>query len=147
MEEQTTQQPTEQTAPAPAQEKKRPGLLSVMCILTYIGRGLNIIVWILAIIAFGAIESMLGGIPGMGGLVSAGIGYFVGALILSIIAFIGAIMMWKMKKMGFYLWILANVIEFILPFILISGYPFNIVGLIILIVFIILYGINLKNME
>jgi len=52
------------------QEGKRPTLLTVLCILTFIGSGLSTLLFLLATIAFGAVSGMMGKVPGMEALVA-----------------------------------------------------------------------------
>ncbi|MBN1181465.1 MAG: hypothetical protein JXB49_04200 [Bacteroidales bacterium] len=125
--------------------QKRPGLLTVLCILTFIGSGLGILFGLLLIIGAGSVLSFLGRIPGFGG--GGGMmSYSIVSLVLSVVLLFGAIQMWKLKKLGFYLYTAAKIIGFILPIVWL-GMPFNIVGLIIMAAFIVLYGLNLKAMS
>jgi hypothetical protein len=128
------------------QDGKRPTLLTVLCILTYIGSGLSVLVFLLATIAFGVVSGMMESIPGMGALTAGGIAFFAVMLILSGASLFGAIQMWKMKKTGFYMYLGANVLAFVLPIVWL-GLPFNIMGIFWIVVFAALYGINLKHMK
>lgn len=72
-------------------------------------------------------------------------------LICSVIALIGVIMMWNLKRIGFYLYTAAKVIMLFIPIIL-TG--FNFISAMICIsmligaaLFITLYGLNLKAMK
>jgi len=58
----------------------------------------------------------------------------------------GAIMMWKLKKTGFYLYVAANIIAAILPMVWL-GSAFAIMGFIWPVIFIVLYAINLKHLK
>lgn len=125
---------------------KRPTLLTVLCILTFIGSGLGTLLFLLATIAFGVVSGMLESLPGMGDIAAGGIAFFAISFILSGVSLFGAIQMWKMKKMGFYMYAGANVIAFILPIVML-GLPFSVMGLVWLALFLGLYGMNLKNMK
>lgn len=125
---------------------KRPTLLTVLCILTFIGSGLSLLVFLLATVAFGVVSGMMESIPGMSALTSGGIAFFAISLILSAVSLYGAIQMWKLKKMGYYMYAGASVIAFILP-IAMLGIPFNAMGIVWLAVFLGLYGMNLKHMN
>jgi len=128
------------------QEGKRPTLLTVLCILTFIGSGLSTLLFLLATIAFGAVSGMMGKVPGMEALVAGGVAFFAVCFILSGVSLFGAIQMWKMKKMGFYMYAGANLVAFILP-IAMLGLPFNAMGLVWVILFVGLYGMNLKHLK
>ncbi len=130
-----------------SEAKKRPGLLTVLCILTFIGSGLSILIWLFAIIGLGSVLGFLGNIPGFssGGGGSSIIVSIV-LLLLAIVLLLSAIMMWKLKKMGYYLYILVKILGIILPIVLL-GSMFKIAGLIIPVIFIVLYGLNYKAMS
>ena len=124
----------------------RPTFLTVLCILTFIGSGLSTLLFILATIAFTAMADLLSKVPGMDGLLSGGIAFFAVFAILAGASLFGAIQMWKLKKMGFYLYVGANVLAFVLPLLWIKM-PFNAMGLVWLGLFITLYGLNLKHLK
>ncbi len=126
---------------------KRPGLLTVTCILTFIGSGLGLLSYLLLTVAFGVMVGVLDSIPGMGAIAAGGIGLFIVSLILSAISLYGAIQMWKLKKLGFYLYTGAQVLMLIVPMIFVQGASFSFVGLFFTALFIALYAINLKVME
>jgi len=125
---------------------KRPGLLTVLCILTFIGSGLGMLVYLLLAVAAGTLGAMLSGIPGLGSMIAGGgIALFASGLILSLGSFFGALKMWKLKKLGFYIYVVAQVLMLILP--VIFGAPFSLFGAVITAVFVILYALNLKVMS
>jgi len=114
---------------------QRPTFLTVLCILTFIGSGLGLLFGIIGLVAAGAIESVAAYLP-VG--VDSGIFKSIITLILLAGSLYGAIQMWKLKKLGFYIYAAANVILLILNF--------GIFGLIITAAFIIMYYLNLKVM-
>jgi len=128
------------------QEEGRPTFLTVLCILTFIGSGLTALLLLIGLVAAGAASGVLSSIPGMGDMAGFGSGYFVVVLVLALSSLYGAIMMWKLKKMGFYLYSGANVIALFIPMIMASG-KFSFFGLFITALFIILYGLNLKYLK
>lgn len=128
------------------QDGKRPTLLTVLCILTFIGSGLGVLVFLLATVAFGVVSGMMESIPGMGALTAGGVAFFAISLILSAVSLFGAIQMWKLKKMGFYMYVGASVVSFVLPMAML-GLPFNAMGIFWVVLFAALYGMNLKHMK
>ncbi|MFN3916352.1 MAG: hypothetical protein ACK4K0_01310 [Flavobacteriales bacterium] len=72
-------------------------------------------------------------------------------LIVSILCIVGAILMWNLKKNGFFLYTGAQVIGIVMPFILLGGNIFAAMMSFILsifaIAFIIMYAVNLKYMK
>ena len=138
--------PTADASEKKPQQEGRPTFLTVLCILTFIGSGLSALFLLIGLVAAGAISETLSSIPGMGDIGGFGSVYFVVALVLALASLYGAIMMWKLKKMGFYLYSGANVLVLFAPMVLASG-KFSIFGLIITALFIILYGLNLKHLK
>ncbi|MBU8892492.1 MAG: hypothetical protein KOO66_06915 [Bacteroidales bacterium] len=115
---------------------QRPTFLTVLCILTFIASGLGLLFGLIGLVAAGAIESFSQYLPvGVdGGLLKSII-----TLVLIAASLYGAIQMWKLKKLGFYIYSAANVILLILGF--------GIFALIITAAFIVMYYLNLKAME
>ncbi len=78
-------------------------------------------------------------------------GIYLTIVILSIVALLGVIMMWQLKKAGFYLYAAARVLIILVPFVFIGYNLISILmfsgGLVFASLFIILYGINLKEMS
>lgn len=127
------------------EETKRPAFLTVLCILSFVGSGISLLGILLFTVAAGALGGMLKSIPGMGALMGAGIGLSIGLLILNAGTLFGAIKMWKLEKMGFYIYVAAYLLQVILP--LIFGMPFSALSLLWPVVFIVLYGLNLKHLK
>ena len=151
-------------AGAPA---KRPTFLTVLCILSFIAAGFAIIGYITAITLMGAAtavvsaaedtmeaavdsgsysemsaamdEAMSSG-PSMG-LTWA---YVIIGFVCTLVGLYGVIKMWKLKKMGFYLYTGASVVSMIMG-IVYSG--FGAMAVVFPIAFIVMYGLNLKHME
>jgi hypothetical protein len=117
---------------------QRPVFLTVLCILTFIGSGLALLFALLGLIAAGAIDSMMSSFPMPTGA-SAGPLKSIILLILYGASLYGAILMWQLKRIGFYLYTVAQVIILILGF--------GVLSLIFTAAFIIMYGVNLKYME
>ncbi len=159
------------------QTQARPTFLTVICIISFVGLGMSVISNLVNL-AFGAFSSAVYPLvqsgfedalneidaadPAASALVEqifnsilklfevmpiiAGIG-----LALTIIALIGVIMMWNLKKTGFYMYSGAKVIMIFVPMILVGV---NIITSIIAIsgffvaaLFITMYGLNLKAMK
>lgn len=145
---------------------KRPQFLTVLCILTYIGSALAFISGIYTFFTVEASAAMFenmnmeGADPtGMMGAaheamrlaVANKIPNLLVATICSLLCVIGAMQMWKLKKTGYYIYIAGEIIPPIAAFVLGGGGMLGsmgaAVGLIIAIVWIVLYGLNLKHMK
>ncbi|HRN43004.1 MAG TPA: hypothetical protein PK649_13165 [Vicingus sp.] len=120
----------------------RPGFLTVLCILTFIGSGLGTLFMLLATIGMG---TLLANIPGMDALMGGGTAYFAISTLISAATLYGAIQMWKLKKMGFFIYAGAGVVGIILP--LVFGLPFSAMGAVFPVLFIVLYYLNVKHMN
>jgi hypothetical protein len=142
---------------------KRPTFLTVLCILSFIAAGFSIIGLGLLIGGKAALEShgvttdsAIDGsasaysMPGMDEAMmqakaAASWPNIIGGILLSIIGLFGVIMMWKLKKTGYFVYVGASIVGIILPLVLGAG--FGVFGTIITILFIVLYGLNLKHMR
>lgn len=154
---------------------KRPQFLTVLCILTFIGSGIGVITSIMSYfaakaagaIAQGFSEGMNKLADGQGGqqmdaamasanasinaTVKWGATVAIIGIIGALICLFGAIMMWKQKKTGFYIYLIGEVAPAIasialLGFGLLGGMGIA-MSLVFPIAFIIMYGLNLKHMS
>ena len=128
----------EQVTNQTAGTKKRPTFLTVLCILTFIGSGLGLLFSIIGVVASGAISGFASKLP-MSTVSGVGMGKSIGILLMYAGSLFGAIQMWNLKKLGFFIYAIANVVLLVLNF--------GIWGLIITAAFIVMYAVNLKYME
>lgn len=96
-----------------AESAKRPAFLTVLCILTFIGSGWGII----SALAFQ--EPLMKEYAGY---------YYWVMLLLNLGTLFGAIQMWKMKKVGLYIWTASEVISLILMWVVIKGFVAHLTG-------------------
>ncbi|MCD4747483.1 MAG: hypothetical protein K8R58_14395, partial [Bacteroidales bacterium] len=98
---------------------KRPDLLTVLCILTFIGSGIRAFSSFFISISYNEAitfwEETEFNIPEMEIIMSGGKGFFVTGFIFYTVALFGAIQMWKLKKIGFHLYTVAQILLLILP--------------------------------
>jgi hypothetical protein len=157
----------EQTNTGAAMPAKRPQFLTVLCILTYVGVGISIIVQILGFLAMQAAGAMMGGMESLGegmgsspemdaamasanALMSNAYLLLAVGIIGAILCLVGAIMMWKQKKTGFYIYVVGEMVPPILSLVLVgmAGMgSMGIFGLVLPIAFTVMYGLNLKHMS
>jgi hypothetical protein len=141
---------SEETTVETAEAGKRPMFLTVICVLSFIGAGFAIIGYVTAITLMGAAGAAMSAMEGMEALTSAGPSagmtwaYVIVGFLTTIVALFGVIKMWKLKKQGFMLYAGANVASVIMG-IIYSG--FGIGGMVMPIVFIVLFYLNLKHMN
>jgi hypothetical protein len=160
----------EQTNTDAAMPAKRPTFITVLCILSFVGIAFSLIGGIMNYFTYSTLATSgdLFGSMGntaqgesmnsaMNSMASAfGMDYAKMATvaliqaILNIPILIGVILMWKQKKTGFYVYALFELVQPILPLVMGLGLVGGImatVGIIFAILFIILYGVNLKYMS
>jgi len=136
----TTATATPEAAPAGNDDgaKKRPGFLTVLGVLSFIGIALQII-------------SNLGALGTMAGIVG---------IIAAIGCLYGVLQMWKLKKMGFYIYAVCEIAPVVVALITIgsAAFAFGAIGggfmavvamlsMFFPVLFIILYALNLKHMS
>ncbi len=147
----------------PDTTNKRPTFLTVLCILSFIAAGISIVMSVLGFMAMNAASGYmdaatdiatdemgeLGGMMGdmMGDMMKHASTLLYVGIALTVLSLIGVIMMWKLKKVGFFIYTGANIIGIIFPIILIGMMGFNLFGTIITIAFIVMYGMNMKHMS
>jgi hypothetical protein len=147
-----------------AETKKRPKFLTVLCILSFVGIGFAIISSIINLINFQSNIETLQSLQGTSSLLGEELGNTIDALvewgrtiylinlISAFICLAGVFMMFKLKKTGYFIYIIGEIAPAIASFALMGGFgplgPFAmIMGLIFPIAFIIMYGLNLKHMS
>lgn len=164
----------------PFEEKQnspvRPTFLLVICILTFIGSGWSVLSNLFSIFTSGMMDSslqmeqysnMMGNIEGSGsssfltGFLNSSMEVLqataahareiaVMQLVLSVISLLGAIMMFQLRRFGFYLYTAAQILAlFVLPYF--AGFStLVVIGMLwsafISLIFIILYAVNLRYM-
>lgn len=145
-------------------EAKLPKFLKVLCILTFIGAGLGLVGGLYNLMkAPYALEEYERSIEMMGGAPEGG---FLGSMMemahegainalplacgnigANLFCLFGALMMWKMRKTGFYAYAVGQVIGIAIPAIFMTFGAMMIVGSIFPIAFIIMYALNLKHLK
>ena len=131
--------------------KKLPQMLNVLTILTYIGCGFGALMSILAVAGVGFLSSMMGKSKELAD-VSAKVGggsIWVGLIIGLVgvaLCFFGAMKMRNLQKQGFYIYVAGQIIPIIYTFVTV-GVGFGFIGVIIPIIFIVLYATQLKELH
>jgi len=132
------------------QPVKRPELLTLLCIFSFIGSGLAGFSNLFIFLTYDNMDQIIGQLqielPDIDKLLAGGKRFFLAGFILYSISFIGAIGMWKLKKLGFHLYTGSQIFILFLPLVFTPSFPFSFVGLFITIAFISAYAVNLKFM-
>lgn len=142
-----------QLLPASESKEKRPSLLTVLCILTFIGSGLNAFSNLMVFIFFDLSMKFAAEmvktfkLPGMDIFLSAKPAYFAVTAVVNALAVAGAIRMWQLRKQGFHIYTVSQILVILVPmyFFRLPGPDFF--SVIIAGIFILLYGSNLKKMS
>jgi len=130
----------------------RPTFLTVLCILSFIAAGLGILGYITAITAMSVVSAGVSALESAGGTITQTMGpsaamtwaYVIVGFVTTLVSLYGVIKMWKLAKIGFFLYVGASVVSMIMGFVY-SG--FGVMGVIFPILFIVLYGLNLKHLK
>jgi len=80
-------------------------------------------------------------------LVSINSTYFILQALVFSLAIYGTYTMWNLKKLGFHIYVIAQIILLILPQVFLPGLPFPTFELIISTIFVLLYAKNLQFMS
>ena len=150
--------------PEMTQPDERPQMLKILCILSFVCCGLMILTYSLGTMSLGLSEDVVAGFWGnvvesnpqfenldpMDFFHKVGI-YCVYGVIANIFSLIGVIMMWRLEKIGFYLYAIAELAINFYSLDIDPGHEKSYGGMIFSIavdlVFIILYFVNLKYMN
>ncbi|MEG2336827.1 MAG: hypothetical protein RSC04_03705 [Bacteroidales bacterium] len=131
--------------------------LSTVCILTFIGSGLALLSYLYFTVFYKELadairyEEVYDSIPGlkdaMEMMLAPGLPFFLLLALTNFASLCGAYLMWKLKKIGFHVYTLAQIVSLLLPFLFgaAQGIPFGSLfwsGL-----FVAFYAMHLKYMK
>jgi hypothetical protein len=139
--------------PVPEPEVKRPVLLTVLCVLTYIGSGLNLFSSLLifffynTFLTLGAELSKTFNMPGVDLILNASRSFFGISALIYLLSLTGAHQMWNLRKRGFHFYAIAQILLIILPMYFFKLAVPSISDIIFSGIFLILYWTNLKHMS
>ena len=131
-------------------QKRRPELLTVLCILSFVGSGLAVFSNLFIYMSFDEVITIIEdyelGLPEFEMIMSGGKRFFITGFFLYSISLLGAIQMWKLRKIGFHLYTVAQIFILLLPVVFIEAYQFSVISLLLTIAFVLAYFSNLKFM-
>ncbi|MCD4678959.1 MAG: hypothetical protein K8S00_01100 [Bacteroidales bacterium] len=132
-------------------QPKRPELLTILCVLSFIGSGLGSFSNLIITLSYSSIVEIYSSsgidIPGMEEMLSGGRTFFTLSFIIQMLSFIGVLNMWKLNKIGFHIYSISQILILILPSFFIPELDFPIIAILFTAVFIILYASMLKHMS
>ncbi len=135
----------------PTEITTRPLMLKVLCILTFIGSGMNIFSYLFLMGSDDEMKELLAStysaFPEMKQILEAGFNYFMANMVFSLFSLWGALRMWHMKKTGFHIYSAAQVFLFLIPhaFLDLPGISFG--ALLLTLSFILAFATQLKVMK
>jgi len=131
--------------------RARPALLSVLCVLTFIGSGISSISFLMVYFSYQEVIPMIHELsevfPGVELFAKAGKNFFLTGFILYFLSLFGGSMMWQLRKPGFHFYTAAQVMIVLLPVVYIKGFPFPFLEASVTAIFILLYSKFLKIMK
>lgn len=143
----------QQQEPIPTEAGPSLVLLKILCTITFIGSGLGLLSYGIIGLIHSYFSSNLSLIPDeqnrelIAMLLSAGrIFFFLNALLYAV-SFAGALLLWRMKKIGFHLYTVSQIILLILPLAFIKGFPMPGTNIFLTLLFIWGYSGFLKFMK
>ena len=132
-------------------EVKRPETLSILCVLTFIGSGLaafsNLVIYLSYDMLFETFESGGLNLPGTELIFSYAKSFFIISSLFYSISLAGAIRMWRLRKVGFHIYSIAQILLLILPTLYVSTDQFPLPAVLITSAFILFYYRHLKFMN
>ncbi|MEN8225387.1 MAG: hypothetical protein ABFS05_08510 [Bacteroidota bacterium] len=132
-------------------QPKRPQLLTILCILTFIGSGMGVIGFLSVTVNYEAsmeaLRTLYADLPEASFLLQAPRDFFLISFILMAFSVAGAVFMWNMRKVGFHLYTSAQLIYLALPFIYFHNQANPFLNVILTALFVYLYARNLQSMR
>lgn len=129
----------------------RPDLLTVLCILTFIGSGLGAFSNLVMSLSYDMIKEMAESgemnFPGMDIYLSLPRSFYVVSFVVMFASLFGALQMWKLRKFGFHVYTIAQLLLLLLPTIYMPRIEYPFLNIFITATFVLLYAVNLKHMS
>jgi hypothetical protein len=143
----------QQLLPEVPTDPKRSQLLTILCILTFIGSGLNTFSSLFIAVFFDTFQVVAEelyaklNLPGLEILMGATPQFFLVNALLYVGSVVGALFMWRQQKLGFHIYTIAQILLILAPmyFMHLPGPSF--LEVLLSGVFIILYSSQLKQMH
>lgn len=143
----------QQILPATGSKEKRPTFLSVLCILTFIGGGINafsnlmVFIFYDASMKFAAEMVKTFKIAGMDPFLAAKPGYFAATAVINALAVAGAIWMWQLRKPGFHIYTISQILVILAPMYFFHLPTPDFFSILLSGIFVMLYSSYLKKMS
>jgi hypothetical protein len=130
---------------------KRPQLLSILCILTFIGSGLSAFSYLVFAVYYNGMmeitQLLYKDATEFNFLISAPRDFFVYSFILAAASLSGAMLMWNLRKIGFHLYTVSQMISLIIPSLYFGANTNPLLNIMLTALFVYLYARNLQFMR
>jgi hypothetical protein len=142
-----------QANPVQANKPQRPSLLNILCILTFIGSGMNFISSLMIALFYDQFTLIAESInksfhlPGLETILEGKSVFFAVSALIYLGSIAGAILMWKLKKAGFHVYTIFQILLILSPMYFFHLPIPSFLDIILSGIFIILYSSNLKYMS
>jgi len=134
-----------QETPTPV---KRPVILTILCILTFIGSGSSTVSFLMIFSSYNEVlplmEEFTASFPALKPFITAPRSFFLAGFLLYLFSLIGASLMWRLNKAGFHFYTGAQIMIAFLPVFFIKDFPFPFLDGLVSASFIALYYSNYK---
>ena len=143
----------QQQIPETEVKNKRSTLLTILCILTFIGSGLNAFSGIFVFVFYDFSMKVFAEViksfkmTGMDAFLAASPAYFGVTALINGIAVAGAVLMWQLRKTGFHLYTVSQILVILSPMIFFRLPSPDFYNLVFSAIFVLLYSSNLKYMS
>lgn len=129
----------------------RPQLLTILCILTFIGSGLSTFSYLVFAAYYSEMLELMGiyyaDMPEFNYFLQAPREFFIFSFILSAASLAGGLLMWNLRKTGFHVYTVSQLIGLALPYIYFSGDVNPMLNIMLTALFVYLYARNLQYMR
>ncbi len=140
------------------EQPTRPELLKILCILTFIGSGLSLVSNTIMFFTIDIIKAYFENgdfnflaenmdLTALELLITVNPYYFLIQTLVFAASIYGAYLMWSLKKMGFHIYTISQLVLIILAQVFLPALPFPLFELMLSLIFITFYARNLKYMS
>ena len=142
-----------QTNPGQENKPSRPNLLNILCILTFIGSGMNLISSLMISVFYDQFTILSESIsqsfhlPELEMLLEGKPVFFAISALIYAGCITGAILMWKLKKTGFHIYTVFQILLILSPMYFFHLPSPSLLDIILSGIFVTLYSLNLKFMS
>lgn len=128
----------------PTRSDKRPQMLTILCVLSYIAGGLAAMSYFMIFSMYSdvmpALTEASGQFPAFSIFLGAPRSFFLTGFVLYFISILGVSLMWRMRKAGFHFYTGAQIMILVMPLFYLKDFPIPFLDAAITVVFVWLYA-------